>query len=352
MDRTMAWIIAGASLLTGCTKPADPPAPSVAFTRIPLFSEGDPGKLDPIEGRASGAQPGDRIVLYAKSGDWWIQPLAAEPFTELHGGSVWKNQTHPGLAYAALLVRAGYHPALRTDALPAKGGDVRALAMVETAVPPTLPGTEISFAGYQWQVRRMSASPGGTFNVYDPANAWTDPAGFLHLRIAGSPEHWTSAEVNLGRSLGYGTYRIVVSDLAHLEPSVVFTMLTADHDVPPREMDIEISKWGEIRNRNGQFVIQPYHVAANTVQFQTPPGETTFMWRWTPGRADFRVFHGQTAVWDSPRDAPALRQHVFTSGVPSPGDESLHMNLYVFGRNSNPLRHGNEVVVEKFEYLP
>ena len=38
------------------------------------------------------------------------------------------------------------------------------------------------------------------------ANAWTDSAGHLHLRLAMRDNHWTSAEVILSRALGYGTY--------------------------------------------------------------------------------------------------------------------------------------------------
>jgi hypothetical protein len=51
-------------------------------------------------------------------------------------------------------------------------------------------------------------------------------------------------------------------------------------------------------------------------------------------------------------ESSAVGEHVFTSGVPPPGSESIHMNLYVFGNTSNPLRRGAEVIIEKFEYLP
>jgi hypothetical protein len=47
-----------------------------------------------------------------------------------------------------------------------------------------------------------------------------------------------------------------------------------------------------------------------------------------------------------------VAQHVFTSGVPSAGNEMLRMNLYVFRRSLMPLQRGTEVVIEKFEYLP
>jgi hypothetical protein len=43
---------------------------------------------------------------------------------------------------------------------------------------------------------------------------------------------------------------------------------------------------------------------------------------------------------------------VFTSGIPSPGSESLRMNLYVFDNKRSPLHHEEEVIIDKFEYLP
>ena len=74
----------------------------------------------------------------------------------------------------------------------------------------------------------------------------------------------------------------------------------------------------------------------------------TFVLRWSPARAAFKAFRVAVSRWDS----PAVREHVFTSGVPAPGNESVHLNFYVFGNTSHPLRQGSEVIVEKFEYLP
>lgn len=304
-------------------------------------------RLETIEGRATGAHPGDKVVLYANSGVWWIQPFADRPFTEVKTDSTWSNRTHPGFTYAALLVKEGYKPRVKTDVLPEKGGAVLAVTQTEGLTRRWIE-KNLLFAGYQWQVREVPSNAGGSTNDFDPSNAWTDARGLLHLRIAGQPDHWTCAEVSLNRSLGYGSYRFVVRDVSHLEPSAVFTMSTWDGSGPYREMDIEISKWGETSIRNGQFVIQPYHVPANTVQFETPAGPATFMLRWSPGRASFKALRGAVSRWD----APGVREHVFTSGVPPAGKDSVRMQIYVFGRNSHPLRRGAEVLVENFEYLP
>ena len=53
-----------------------------------------------------------------------------------------------------------------------------------------------------------------------------------------------------------------------------------------------------------------------------------------------------------PRAVPSSSQNVFTSGVPSSGDERLRLNLYVFRRSAHALEKGTEVVVETFEYVP
>ncbi|MGA2596231.1 MAG: hypothetical protein ABSH09_04375 [Bryobacteraceae bacterium] len=335
----------GTIFTPGCRSTGAASNSTVAFTKVPPFAEGSPDQLNDIEGRATGVHAGEKIVLYARSGGWWVQPFGDHPFTAIGADSVWKGHTHPGFGYAALLVTSGYRPSPKIDALPGKGGGVLAIVTAEGSGSPNSAGPTLLFGGYEWMIRQTPARPGGTRNDYDPANAWTDANGHLHMRISGSSGHWTSAEVHLTRSLGYGSYRFRVRELAHLEPSVVFAMVTSDPNTISSEMNIEISRWGEFAGRNGQFVIQPYYIPANTVQFQVPAGISTFMLRWSAGRASYEAWSGENAN-------TLLREHVFTSGVPSPATESVHLNLYVFGNTRNPLRQGTEVVVDSFEYLP
>jgi len=44
--------------------------------------------------------------------------------------------------------------------------------------------------------------------------------------------------------------------------------------------------------------------------------------------------------------------HAFTSGIPSPGGERVHINLYIYGKSRTPQKSGVEVVIEKFAHLP
>jgi hypothetical protein len=334
-------------LLSGCQSSKASVEPSIEISRVPAAGDGGPELIGTIEGRVKGARPGQRIVLFARSGVWWVQPWANHPFTAIQPDSKWENSTHPGSAYAALLVDSRYNPPSTVNVLPEKRGPVLAVATAEGDIPRA-PLKTLQFSGYQWDIRGTPSDRGGKWNPYDSENAWTDKDGFLHLRIARQAERWVSAEVKLTRSLGYGSYRFVVRDVSHLEAAAVFALFTWDDSGPPREMDIEIGRWGEPADKNAQYVIQPYVVPANTVRFTAPSGTLTYWLDWQPGHVSFKTVRGSSS--HTGRDVVA--EHVFTSGVPSPGDERIHLNLYVFYNQSNPLQHGCEVVIEKFEFLP
>jgi PAS domain S-box-containing protein len=86
--------------------------------------------MDTIEGRVIRARPGERIVLFAHWGPWWVQPMVDQPFTTIEPDSKWRNSTHFGTQYAALLVDANYKPPPSTDSLPSTGHGVVAVAVV------------------------------------------------------------------------------------------------------------------------------------------------------------------------------------------------------------------------------
>jgi len=329
--------------------------PSIEFTKIPLAAVGGLDNMDTIEGRVTGVRPEQRVVLYAKSqGRWWIQPFARDPlFTKIQGDSKWKNVTHLGEEYAALLVDPSYSSPQTTEVLPAPRGAVAAVAVVkgQTADPSSLPKV-LHFSGYDWVVRDLLSYRGGSMNSFDPANAWTDESGALHLHVTKRKDGWSCAEVKLTRSLGYGTYLFVVRDTSHLEPSAVLSLFTWDGlmgtDENRHELDIEMSQWGVPNNENAQYVVQPYYIPTNTVRFHAPAGVLTHAIRWEPGQVTFTTYAGAQLNGR----AHLLNQHVFTAHVPAPGGEVVRINLYVFAWGKVPLERENEIVVEKFKYYP
>jgi hypothetical protein len=324
--------------------------PSIEFTTVPEAADGGSERLAPVSGRVVGARPGQKVVLFAKSGVWWVQPMTVHPFTTIERDSTWKSTIHLGTEYAALLVQDGYRPPAKTESLPPPGGAVVAVATMKgTGDYVAQAVKKLAFSGYDWEIRRQPSDRGGA-NDYDAANAWTDADGFLHLKIAQRAGRWTSAEVSLTRALGYGTYVFVVRDTAHLEPAAALGLLTWDEqgaDQNHRELDVEISRWGDPAVKNGQYVLQPYYVAANVVRFAAPPGRLTHSFRWEPGKVSFTTMRDAGGS-----EVPVVARHDFTSGVPVPGSETVRMNLYIFRFSAMPLQKEVEVVIEKFQYLP
>lgn len=117
-------------LLCGCRSVPTNTAPRIEFSKIPRVDEGGTGKVADIEGRVIGARPGQQIVLFARSGAWYVQPFTDRPFTKIQPDSTWKNSTHLGTEYAALLVEPEYRPPAATEVLPNKSEGVIAVAVV------------------------------------------------------------------------------------------------------------------------------------------------------------------------------------------------------------------------------
>lgn len=341
-------------ILIACCASCGPSAhkrPGIEFTHLPPANPGGPDLLDFIEGKVENAAPGQKVVLYAHAGAWWIQPTTDQPFTNIQPDATWKNSTHLGLEYAALLVDAGYQPGAKLDALPQLGNGVAAIVVGKG--PASVPAVEkhIHFSGYDWIVRAAGSNRGGESNTFSTNNAWTDSKGYLHLRMEIENGRWTCAEVNLSRSLGYGSYRFVVEDSGHLPPSAVVGMFTMDEaktSIIENELDVEISQWGKPESKNSQYLVQPYYVPENVFRFSTPGGVVTHSFRWEAGKVSFASVRGPVVRPDS----RPFAQHVFTSGIPPAGAQTAHINLYDFHHSQSHLQGPVEVVIEKFEYLP
>src|SRR5882672_7645560 len=343
-------------VLTGCHSSSKISAPTLAFSKVPAAEQESPYKTDIferdyktdiIEGRATGARPGQRIVLYAKTdGRWGVCRQSGQPFTNIESDGRWKASVHLGIQYGALLVDPTYNPPEQTESLPIVGNGVVALAVVNGEGPaPVLPSPKIlNFSSYEWTTSTGPIFRAGSRNFFDPANVWTDERGALHLRISGSPGKWTAAELKLMRSLGYGTYRFQVRDVSVLEPSATLTLITWDGvgtESNRRELDVELGRWGYLDNDNIHYVVQPYYVPANFVAFRTPAGVNTHSFHWEPGQVTFSTVAGS----GNAAAGRAINQHVFTSGVPSPEGHSVRIALYVFHQGPISLRHENEVTI-------
>ena len=345
-QRCLLLVSLAGILFIGCRSQNVQGTQTLEITRVPAASIGGPAQMDSIEGRVSHAKSGEQVVLYAHSGAWWLQPLANQPYTKIESDSTWKNLTHLGSEYAALLVEPGYRPAPKLVTLPPEGNGVLAVAVMKGKTGTAITATALDFSGYDWTVQTGVSDHGGQPYAYDTANAWTDENGYLHLRMEYRNGRWSCAEVSLNRSLGYGTYKFVVEDSAHFRPSAVLGMFTWDDERSTNlrnELDIELSRWGDPNGKNAQYVVQPFYVAENLTRFHVPSGVLTYMLQWEPGKVFFKTTDNSGKV---------ISEHVFNSGTPAPANEKVHIDLYDFHHSEGSSNQPDEAIIKNFEFTP
>src|SRR5579859_419906 len=349
---TIVLIFAFCLAVQGCHREKSDVSPTIEFTKIPPAAQGGRERVDTIAGRVRNGRPGQKIVIYAHSGQWWVQPWPEHPFIPIKADSTWSTETHLGFDYAALLVEPDYHPLPEIDVIPTQGGSVALVTIVKgSGTPQFAPTGALKFSGYDWAVRTIESDKGGISNLYDPKNVWTDDTGALHMQITRKLGKWSCAEIFLNRNLGYGTYSVTVRDTSHLEPAAVFSMFTfddSDSEQHFREMDVEVGGRDAAHKNNARYAMQPLYIPGNLFSFAAPAGRLKFVMVWESGRATFKTVRGRSAD----AGGQLVSEHEFTSGVPVPGKAVPRLIFYVVASDKNPMQKPSEVVVEKFEYLP
>jgi hypothetical protein len=337
----------GGLLLSGCDAPRQP---AIEFTSVPEAGPGGSAKTVRIAGRVTGSAPGQKIVLFARDGTWWVQPFGSKPFTAIQPDHSWANITHVGAEYAALLVERDYAPPRVADVLPTRGGPVISVATV-TGAPSResqlTPG-KMNFSGFEWEVFRAPRDSYGTLYPNKSSNVWTDPKGRLHLRITKEPEGWTGAEIKLIRSLGYGTYSFLIHELPDTEPATVLGVHSwdpLDAGQYHRSFDILLGRFGDPAIKNAQYSILPFNVPGNVYRFTAPAAALTHSIHWERGRLSF-----ETRTTD--RESRLVAEHAFTSGIPTSGGEKIYINLFSYANSQVPQKSEVELIIDKFAYLP
>jgi hypothetical protein len=69
-----AIVFVSAVALMACRSKKLQETPSITFTKISLAVQGGGERVDTISGRVRNARPKQQIVIYAHSGQWWVQP--------------------------------------------------------------------------------------------------------------------------------------------------------------------------------------------------------------------------------------------------------------------------------------
>lgn len=181
----------------------------IAIGRVPRYEPvGGPETSAEIAGSVSGVVPeGSRIVLYAMTDRWYVQPLIAAPFTSIGSDGSWRTWTHTGARYAALLVRPGFAPPPTLTDLLKPGGEVVAVVVVEgEGAPASIPAGANSApaAAPPFQAAEAGAPARVAITVVPP---WSAGGDATMARIQG-------VSGNAAPACGAGGCRIVIYALA------------------------------------------------------------------------------------------------------------------------------------------
>ena len=120
-----------------------------------------------------------------------------------------------------------------------------------------------------------------------------------------------------------------------------------------REIDIELSRWGDPSEANAQFVVQPYQTPTNIHRFDIagPRAGTTQAFAWTAGQVEFWSLWGHL---DPGTMSRALIDHWVNAGpdVPTPSHAHVHVNLWLKDGLAPTDGRAASIVLSGFSFVP
>ena len=294
-----------------------------------------------------------KVVIYVLTNEWYVQPFVDAPFTNISANGSWTSSTNPWSSIVVLLVNpANYTPQATEITNPALDANVIAYTMY-----PSGP-ISVNFSGRTWGIKTTGTVPEDQF---DPGpNFWSNDTSVvsvasdvLHLKDNRINGQWQCAEVYLTESLGYGTYTVqVASHLDQLDPNTVAAPLFI-YAAPGQELDNEYSGPGGLvpGPYNAQFVVQPYTVPGNIVYYNQPStAQFTTQMQWQSNQVIFTAWNG----WSStPSPSDIIYQWTYTgANIPPPGQERVHINLWLLNGNAPIRGNGDEMIINSFTFQP
>ena len=312
-----------------------------------------------LNGNVTGVATSDhRVAVYIRVGDlWWIKPYFASPLTTIDPDGAWTCDITTGendcyaTAVAAYLLPAGVEPPICGPCYePPDISEAVASVQKEILKPRT-----ISFAGYEWMVKRADCPVGPGPNHFSDRgeDIWVDEEG-LHLTISEHAGRWYCTEAILNASLGYGTYTFQTHGRVDIiDPMMVLGLFTWDGkaiEQNHREVDIEFARWGDADEyTNCQYVVQPCSQCPGCddrctrfrVDLTDEESDLTHSLIWSPGTVEFSTYYGSAMV------------HKWTHTgeyVPEPGNENIRFNFWLLNGDAPESSRGDEVVITDFTW--
>jgi hypothetical protein len=220
-------------------------------------------------------------------------------------------------------------------------------------------GTAVGFGGRLWRGVNTNAPIGPGPNRFSFATIGIDSTGGLRLRATPEGKGYACAELFLSESLGYGRYELEVAPIGGgMDPWTVLGFYTWDADTAyaNREIDIEISRWGDPARPPLLFTVQPADDRPERqASFDMDLAAAALLaFTWSPTRVSFECVNaGRTVRWSFPGRAGAMgsaRTGAAPFLVPPRGSERVSLNLWKL--RGAPSGAPAEVTIRAFRFTP
>jgi len=221
---------------------------------------------------------------------------------------------------------------------------------------------KIKFGRYWWSVEQSDWQKGAGPNCYtdEPDDVFVDANGFLHMSIVYKDPNWYCSEVITNESFGYGTYVYTVEgDTNLLDPNIVvglFIFEANDENEPPREIDVELTKWGKPSDpNNAQYVIQPWRNLGNEyryrIEYEHPNDVVTHVIKWKPQRVEFCSYRGPYISQPQGKDILDCWSYG-GADIPEPNHENPRINFYLMNGDAPQEAKNAHLIIRDFRYIP
>lgn len=332
---------------------AEAPPPSITSPK----AEGVVGVKEAVTGKFFEGWP--VIVVRTPTGQVYAQQPAKREINTFTGEAYFgdKDNTGRGTRYELLVLTA---PDQKTAAA-VKSGLLNEMPKLPVAVKQYVYRDErIEFGSQTWAVKKFARmDPGPNRWTDDKAAIFLDDKKHLNLGIVPAGKGWACTELVCNDALGFGTYTWTFrTDLAAFDPQAVLGLFTYQNSanrqgIPDKEIDFELSRWGDPKNELGQFVVQPYvgQGKKNIDRFPVPldakmPLTAKYVWR-----------KGAVEAVCTDADGKELRKWAYKTGdepaaavPPADGKERAIANLWLEKGKAPQLGKPVRVVVESFKF--
>lgn len=224
----------------------------------------------------------------------------------------------------------------------------------------------ISFSGYDWLIKETTTAeavgPGPNYFINTSKNIFIDVLDNLHLKIVKQEGQWKCSEVISKNQFGYGRYVFnIKSRVDMLDANTVLGIFLWDPNALKSynsEVDIELSKWSVVNNKNAQFVVQPFTNPNNINRFNMNlfGNYSSFSIDWYPDRIIFNAYHGhidcERGKINSPVNVPIQSWEYKSNNIPVPRQSNLRFNLWLNEGKAPSDDMEQEVIITCFSFTP